>query len=103
MEPGPLMDDVVRPMLCVAAPRVGGAVGGGRRAVASIFELLTRRPPLPSPMRRLKTGRHLATLILLFLFTDTAWAEICKGSKVPKAELAQDCAEPVKRSVTSEL
>jgi DNA/RNA endonuclease G (NUC1) len=38
---------------------------------------------------RLKPFRHLVTLALLLLFAGTARAEVCKGSKIPKAELAE--------------
>src|SRR2546425_13318907 len=37
--------------------------------------------------RRLAPFRHLLVLSLLLLFTGSAWAEVCKGSKVKKADL----------------
>ena len=40
-------------------------------------------------MGRLKASRHLVILVPLFLFAGFTSAEVCKGSKVPKADLAQ--------------
>lgn len=40
-------------------------------------------------MGRLRVFRHLVILALVLLFAGWASAEVCKGSKVPKAELAK--------------
>jgi hypothetical protein len=38
-------------------------------------------------MRELKRGQYLVTRFLL-LIASSAWAEVCKGSKVPRVEQA---------------
>jgi hypothetical protein len=40
-------------------------------------------------MGRPKAKHFLAALLLLLVFTSSAWAEVCKGSKVTRADLAQ--------------
>jgi DNA/RNA endonuclease G (NUC1) len=40
-------------------------------------------------MFRLRGTRPLVALLLVLPLSGAAWAEVCKGSKVPKAELAQ--------------
>jgi hypothetical protein len=44
---------------------------------------------------RLKVFRRLVTLALLVCFASSAWAEVCKGSKVPKADLTQYDAQAI--------
>ena len=38
---------------------------------------------------------YSATIVLLSLALSPSWAEVCKGSKVPKADLAQYDAQAV--------
>ena len=40
-------------------------------------------------MERRSTVQHVLALTLLLIFTSTAFAAVCKGSKVPKANLAE--------------
>ncbi len=54
-------------------------------------------------MGRLKAFRRLVTLALLILLTGTAWAEVCKGSKVPKAELQRYDAQATLSAADAEL
>lgn len=46
-------------------------------------------------MRRLNDTHPLVALLLLLAFAGAAWAEVCKGSTVPKAELAQYDAQAI--------
>ena len=39
-------------------------------------------------MGRLKAVQDVVVLVLLLLLAGPVWAEVCKGSKVPKAYLA---------------
>lgn len=54
-------------------------------------------------MERPKRVRHLAALVLLFLFAGSAWAEVFKGSKVPKAEREQYDAQTTLSPTKAEL
>lgn len=50
-------------------------------------------------MGRLKAFRRLVTLALLILLTGTAWAEVCKGSKLPRADPAKHAGATVEETV----
>lgn len=54
-------------------------------------------------MVRLKKVYHLVAVVLFLLFAHSSWPEVCKGSKVPKADLAHYDANALKRAVASEL